>query len=101
MAVTLLITGIIVLFALAAFKLTLLRIALNLLPLAIGASYTVYLILSGRVTLAVIVAIVSLYVTCPWWEYLDESVWMKIGLCRDIKLAIEARSRRFIDHTHS
>ena len=82
MTITLFIMGIIVALACAAFRLSFLRIALNLLPLAIGAGYAAYLILIGRLTWAVIVVIVSLYVTCPWWEFLDEKVWMKIGVCR-------------------
>ena len=84
MAATLLIVGIIVALALAAFRLRFLRIALNLLPAVIGASYATHLVLIGRPTWAVIVALVSLYATCPWWEFLDEAAWMKFGLCPDL-----------------
>jgi hypothetical protein len=83
MTITLFIVGITVALACAAFRLSFLRIALNLLPLAIGAGSAAYLILIGHPTWAVIVALVSLYVTCPWWEYLDEKIWMKIGVCHD------------------
>jgi hypothetical protein len=70
--------------ALAAFRLRFLRIALNLLPVVIGASYATYLVLTMRPTWAVIVALVSLYATSIWWEFLDEAVWMKFDLCPDL-----------------
>ncbi len=81
MTITLFIVGVIAALAFAAFRLRFLRIALNLLPIAIGAACAAYLILSGHPTWAVIVVIVSLYVTCPWWEFLDENIWMKKGVC--------------------
>ena len=93
--------GIIAVVACVGFRLTCLRIALNLTPLAIGLGYTVQLILSGHVTWSVIVALVSLYVTCLWWEILDEMVWMKVGLCGDFKPAIAARLRRSLRRPHS
>jgi hypothetical protein len=76
------IVGIIAALACAGYRFRLLRIALNLVPVAIGAGYAAHFILIGRPTWAVIVALVSLYVTCPWWEFLDEAVWMEIGVCR-------------------
>ena len=82
MATILFITVIIV--TLAVFRLRFLRIALNLLPVVIGASYATYLVLIGQLTWAVIVTLVSLYATCPWWEFLDETVWIKFGLCHDL-----------------
>jgi hypothetical protein len=84
MTTALFIMGVIVALACAAFRLRLLRIALNLLPIAIGAGYAAYLILIGRPTWAIIVMLVSLYATCPWWEFLDEAVWMKKGVCRGV-----------------
>jgi hypothetical protein len=89
MVTILFIVGIIV--ALAASRLRFLRIALNLLPVVIGGSCAIYLVLIGRPTLAVIVALVSLFATCPWWEFLDEAVWMKFGLCPDLRMGILAR----------
>jgi hypothetical protein len=88
MATILFIIGIIVALALAMFRLRFLRIASNLLPLVIGASYAVYLVLTRRPTLAVIVALISLYATCPWWEFLDETVWVKLNLCPDLYKAV-------------
>jgi len=82
MIVILYVIGIIVALACAACRLRFLRIALNLLPIALGAGCAAYLILIGSLTWAIIVVIVSLYVTCPWWEFMDEKVWMKIGVCR-------------------
>ncbi|HEY7182835.1 MAG TPA: hypothetical protein VIC84_15505 [Blastocatellia bacterium] len=81
MTTTLFIVGIIVALAFAAFRLSFMRVALNMLPIAIGAGYAAYLILIGHPTWAVIVVLISLYVTCPWWEFLDEKVWMKMGVC--------------------
>jgi hypothetical protein len=70
--------------ACAVFGLRFLRLALNLLPITIGSGYAASLILSGRLTWAIIVVIISLYVTCPWWEFLDEKLWMKIGVCHGL-----------------
>jgi len=81
MTITLFIAGIIAALAWAVFGLGCMRIALNLIPIVIGATYAAYLILGGHITWAIIVIIISLYVTCPWWEYLDEKLWMKIGVC--------------------
>jgi hypothetical protein len=82
MTITLFTMGIIAALAYAAFRVRFLRIVLNMLPVLIGMVYAVYLILIGYVTWAVIVALASLYATCPWWEYLDETIWMKKGVCR-------------------
>ena len=82
MTITLFTMGIIAALAYAAFRMRFLRIVLNMLPVMIGAGYAAQLILMGYVTLAVIVAIASLYATCPWWEFLDETIWMKKGVCR-------------------
>jgi hypothetical protein len=81
MATTLFIVGIIAALAFATCGVRLLRITMNLLPFVIGAGYAALLILNGHLTWATIVVIISLYVTCPWWEYLDEKFWMKIGAC--------------------
>jgi disulfide bond formation protein DsbB len=81
MTITVFIVGVIAALGFAAFRLRFLRIALNLLPIAIGVGYAAHLILSEHPTWAVIVVIVSLYVTCPWWEFLDENIWMKKGVC--------------------
>jgi hypothetical protein len=91
MAIILFIIGIIVALGLAAFRLRFLRIALNLLPVMMGVGCATYLVLIGRPTWAVIVALISLYATCPWWEYLDETVWMKFDLCPDLRRGILAR----------
>jgi hypothetical protein len=82
MTAILFIVGIIAALAFAALRLKFLRIALNLLPVAIGAGYAVHFILSGHLNWAIVVVLVSLYATCPWWEFLDERVWMKKGVCR-------------------
>ena len=82
MTITLFTMGIIAALAYAALRMRFLRIVLNMLPVLIGAGYAAQLILMGYVTLAVIVAIASLYATCPWWEFLDETIWMKKGVCR-------------------
>ena len=84
MTTALFIMGVIVALACVAFRLRLLRIALNLVPIAIGAGSAAYLILIGRPTWAVIAMLASLYATCPWWEFLDEAVWMKMGVCRGV-----------------
>jgi hypothetical protein len=82
MTITLFTMGIIAALAYAALRMRFLRIVLNMLPVLIGAGYAAQLILMGYVTSAVIVAIASLYATCPWWEFLDETIWMKKGVCR-------------------
>jgi hypothetical protein len=82
MTAILFIAGIIAALAFAALRLKFLRIALNLLPVAIGAGYTGRLILSGHLNWAIVVTLACLYATCPWWEFLDERVWMKKGVCR-------------------
>ena len=82
MTTTLFTMGIIAALACAAFGMRFLRIVLNMLPVLIGAGYAAQFVLMGYVTLAVIVAIASLYATCPWWEFLDETIWMKKGVCR-------------------
>lgn len=86
MTIILFITGIIAALACVVFGIRFLRIALNLFPIVIGAGYAADLILGGRITWAIIVIIISLYVTCPWWEFLDERLWMKIGVCRGFNL---------------
>jgi hypothetical protein len=82
MTITLFTMGIIAALACAAFGVRFLRIVLNMLPVLTGAVYVIYLILIGHVTWAVVVALASLYATCPWWEFLDETIWMKKGVCR-------------------
>jgi hypothetical protein len=84
MTMELFIAGIIAALAFTAFGLRCVRIALNMLPIVIGAGCATFLILSGHPTWAVIVVLASLYITCPWWEFLDETVWMKKGVCRGI-----------------
>lgn len=84
MAAMLFIVGIILALALVAFRLRFLRIALNLLPAVIGAGFATHLVLIGRPTWAIIVALISLYAMCPWWEFLDETVWIKCNLCHDL-----------------
>jgi hypothetical protein len=82
MTAVLFIMGIVAALAFAGLRLKFLRIALNLLPVAIGMGYAAYFTFSGHLNWAVIVTLVSLYATCPWWEYLDERIWMKKGVCR-------------------
>jgi len=84
MTITLFTMGIIAALAYAAFGIGFLRIVLNMLPVLIGAGYVAQLILMGYVTWAVIVALASLYATCPWWEFLDEKIWMEKGVCRGL-----------------
>jgi O-antigen ligase len=81
MTIILFIVGIIAALACAALGIRCMRIALNLFPVVIGASYAAYLILGGHITWAIIAIIISLYATCPWWEFLDEKLWMRIGVC--------------------
>lgn len=79
--ITLLITGIILALAVARFGIKILRIAFNLLPVIIGVTCAVYLMLIKFHTLALIVILASLYLNCPWWEFWDEALWMKKGVC--------------------
>jgi hypothetical protein len=92
MTIALIVTVVIFVFACAVFRLALLRIILNLLPVAMGTVCAAFL-LDEHPNRAIVVGLVSLYVTCAWWEFLDEAVWMKIGICRDFESGAARRAR--------